>query len=204
MNFLVTSRGDSWTLLFVLVVQLQVILRGRASPIFSGNFLDTVLQIEESAFPQLIKSEYNAPYASVGTNSMIDLDCESDSSFLRITKRMVDSISFVPNVNLASNLEDSLVDEALFQGWKFEMKEGIETEAEAAVATTKSSRTSEKRNKPRNRKRRFNDQVQIFFIPPLDEGDSEKLFYSEEEISNFRHEAFLEECGLSAEDFTHE
>ena len=134
---------------------------------------------------------------------MIDLDCESDSSFLRITKRMVDSISFVPNVNLASNLEDSLVDEALFQGWKFEMKEGIETEAEAAVATTKSSRTSEKRNKPRNRKRRFNDQVQIFFIPPLDEGDSEKLFYSEEEISNFRHEAFLEECGLSAEDFTH-
>ena len=101
----------------------------------------------------------------------------------------MDSITFVHNINASSNLEDSQLDETLYQGM------------EAIMMTTNLSITRNTMIKSRTVKRRFNDEVQIFIIPPVSKSDNDKLFYTEEEISNFRHEAFLEECGLSAEDF---
>ncbi|CAJ1966138.1 unnamed protein product [Cylindrotheca closterium] len=43
----------------------------------------------------------------------------------------------------------------------------------------------------------FADMTDVRFIPPVYDDDHDSLYYKEDELANFRHEAFLEDCGLS-------
>mmetsp|Transcript_21683 Transcript_21683/g.61743 ORF Transcript_21683/g.61743 Transcript_21683/m.61743 type:complete len:139 (+) Transcript_21683:125-541(+) len=55
------------------------------------------------------------------------------------------------------------------------------------------------KEKQQKQRRRFSDEIEVFIIPEMDDESIDELFYTEDEISNFRHEAFLEQCGLSSE-----
>ncbi|KAL3926402.1 MAG: hypothetical protein SGBAC_013490 [Bacillariaceae sp.] len=56
-------------------------------------------------------------------------------------------------------------------------------------------------NKPSTKRSRgvsFSNMMDICFIPHLDDSvDYDSLYYKEDEIADFRHEAFLEDCGLA-------
>lgn len=118
-------------------------------------------------------------------NNMCDFDVDNSINFMRITKRRVDPITFSENYDVVSHLEDSLIDQTYYQGIMPDLPPA---------------------NRPgtamKKKKRRFSDDVEIFIIPDLDEKSVEDMFYSEEDVANFRHEAFLESCGLSSEDFS--
>ena len=43
----------------------------------------------------------------------------------------------------------------------------------------------------------FADLTDVRFIPPVFGVDHDSLYYKEDELADFRHEAFLEDCGLS-------
>jgi hypothetical protein len=43
----------------------------------------------------------------------------------------------------------------------------------------------------------FADMTDVCFIPPVFDVDHDSLYYKDDELAEFRHEAFLEECGLS-------
>ena len=99
---------------------------------------------------------------------------------MRITRKSVDPITFSETFSMASTLEDSLVDEATSQD---------------KTSISKQPQTTPKKE------RRFSDEVEVFIIPPIEKDQYDLLFYTDEEIANFRHEAFMDECGLSNEDF---
>jgi hypothetical protein len=81
-----------------------------------------------------------------------------------------------------------------------------------SLSSSLSSQKNEKKSKNKKpaskkiktlvqKRRRFSNDVEVFIIPRFEEEDYDKLFYAEDEIKNFRHEAFLEGAGLSSEDF---
>jgi hypothetical protein len=116
---------------------------------------------------------------------MSDFDLDNDKTqFLRITKKMVDPITFSENFDVVSHLEDSLIDQTYYQGMPADER-----------------KTPLKKVK---KKRRFSDEVTVHIIPDLDQSSLDDMFYREEEIADFRHEAFLESCGLSSDDFSHD
>lgn len=45
------------------------------------------------------------------------------------------------------------------------------------------------------------DMVEVVMVPKLDLDSFSTLFYDDEEIAQFRHEAFCEECGLDPTKF---
>ena len=47
----------------------------------------------------------------------------------------------------------------------------------------------------------FAEMANVCMIPELQERDFDSLYFKEEELADFRHEAFLEKCGLSPDDF---
>jgi hypothetical protein len=104
------------------------------------------------------------------------------TQFLKISKKMIDPITFSEKFDVVSHLEDSLVDQTYYQGMQADGPK----------------KTPAKKVK----KRRFSDDVQVFIIPDLDQASLDDMFYREEEIADFRHEAFLESCGLSKSDFS--
>lgn len=59
----------------------------------------------------------------------------------------------------------------------------------------------EDENEPSTKRSRsvsFSNMMDICFIPHLDDNvDYDSLYYKEDEIADFRHEAFLEDCGLA-------
>jgi hypothetical protein len=113
---------------------------------------------------------------------MSDFDLDNDTQFLRVTKKMVDPITFSENFDVVSHLEDSLIDQTYYQGMQ--------------AAGPKKPLVK------KVKKRRFSDEVQVFIIPDLDEESIDDMFYKEDEIADFRHEAFLESCGLTSDDFS--
>jgi hypothetical protein len=48
---------------------------------------------------------------------------------------------------------------------------------------------------------KFADTVEVYEISSLRDSAIDLCFYSQNEISNFRHEAFLEDCGLDASEY---
>jgi hypothetical protein len=94
---------------------------------------------------------------------------------------MIDPITFAENYEVTSHLEDTSIDQTYYQGMQ--------------------PQESQKKPKKKMKKRSFSDEVEIFIIPDLDENSIHELFYTEEEVADMRHEAFLESCGLSSEDF---
>ena len=91
----------------------------------------------------------------------------------------------------STSLEDSLSDERFYQ----------DMSPPQASSIRKTSKSSSSQKSDPKKTRRFSDQVEVFIIPDLDENSINDLFYSEEEMADMRHEAFLESCGLSIEDF---
>lgn len=47
----------------------------------------------------------------------------------------------------------------------------------------------------------FSNVVDEREIPTLAPSDANDFFYDDDEIANFRHEKFMEECGLDPKDF---
>jgi hypothetical protein len=102
--------------------------------------------------------------------------------FMKITRKMIDPITFAENYEVTSHLEDTSIDQTYYQG--------MELQESQKVRKVKVSK-----------ERRFSDKVEIFIIPDLDENSIEELFYTEDQVADMRHEAFLESCGLSPADF---
>jgi hypothetical protein len=117
---------------------------------------------------------------------MSDFDLDNMTQFLRITKKMVDPITFSEKFDVvcASDLEDSLIDQTYYQGMQAD--------------------GPKKAPGKKIKQRRFSEEVEVFIIPDLDAASMDDMFYREEEIADFRHEAFLESCGLSSDDFSNE
>jgi hypothetical protein len=112
---------------------------------------------------------------------MCDFNDDHSGKFMKITRKMIDPITFAENYEVTSHLEDTSIDQTYYQGMK--------------------PQELQKKPKKKMKKRRFSDEVEIFIIPDLDEKSIDDLFYTEDECADMRHEAFLESCGLSTEDF---
>jgi hypothetical protein len=115
---------------------------------------------------------------------MCDFDDDHSGKFMKVTRKMIDPITFAENYEVTSHLEDTSIDQTYYQGMK--------------------PQEPQKMPKKKMKKRRFSDEVEIFIIPNMDEMDEKSLddlFYTEEECADMRHDAFLESCGLSSEDF---
>jgi hypothetical protein len=114
--------------------------------------------------------------------TMCDFDDDHTGKFMKITRKMIDPITFAENYEVTSHLEDTSIDQTYYQG--------MQPQESQKVRKVKVSK-----------ERRFSDKVEIFIIPDLDENSIEELFYTEDQVADMRHEAFLESCGLSPADF---
>jgi hypothetical protein len=136
-------------------------------------------------------------------------------SLMRVTRKTIDPITFSSHLNMSSKLEDdSLMDESWYQGMAdmdFLGSSDSSSLSLSSCSVSLSSQKHEKKSKTQKsskkkkilvqKRRRFSNDVEVFIIPRFEEEDYDKLFYAEDEIKNFRHEAFLEGAGLSSEDF---
>jgi hypothetical protein len=119
-------------------------------------------------------------------NAMDDFCWDKGMNSTRITRKMVDSITFSSSVNMSSTLEDSQVDETNGQGVQVTINIGNGTKQQAKNIV---------------KKRRFSGDVEIVVIPRIKPEEYDDLYYTEDEIAEFRHDAFMESCGLSNDDF---
>eukprot|EP00934_Nitzschia_sp_Nitz4_P007508 Nitzschia sp. Nitz4//scaffold7_size249615//93580//93930//NITZ4_001164-RA/size249615-processed-gene-0.289-mRNA-1//1//CDS//3329558403//7498//frame0 len=112
---------------------------------------------------------------------------------------MVDPITFSENFDVSCHLDDYVLDNDSFHR-SSPKKEAMPPSSPRLQTALKS--TKKKKSSMPKKSRSFSDSVEIFLIPD-DRSDVnlDDLFYSDEEISDMRHEAFLESCGLSMEDF---
>lgn len=117
---------------------------------------------------------------------MDDFCWDKGMNSTRITRKMVDSITFSSSVNMSSTLEDSQVDETNGQGVQVTINIGNGTKQQAKNIV---------------KKRRFSGDVEIVVIPRIKPEEYDDLYYTEDEIAEFRHDAFMESCGLSNDDF---
>lgn len=104
----------------------------------------------------------------------------------RITRKMVDSITFSSSVNMSSTLEDSHVDETNGQG------------VQMTINIINRKKELEKKIV---KKRRFSGDVDVVLIPRIKPEEYDDLFYTSDEIAEFRHDAFMEQCGLVKDDY---
>jgi hypothetical protein len=72
-------------------------------------------------------------------------------------------------------------------------------------SSLKSSKNRRKKSAEELQKqnRRFSEQVEVFEIPPRTSFQDylDDMFYTDEDIAEFRNDAFMESCGLSSCDF---
>eukprot|EP00525_Craspedostauros_australis_P004149 CAMPEP_0198131792 /NCGR_PEP_ID=MMETSP1442-20131203/56934_1 /TAXON_ID= /ORGANISM="Craspedostauros australis, Strain CCMP3328" /LENGTH=153 /DNA_ID=CAMNT_0043792665 /DNA_START=158 /DNA_END=619 /DNA_ORIENTATION=+ len=130
----------------------------------------------------------------------------------RRTRIRIDHVTFDQHVDVMCHLEDTLIDQTYYHNYKPERmpvsilsKPTMPSSSSSSTVSTASTTSEDNPSAPQvhqKKQRRFSDEIEVFVIPEMDVESIDDLFYSEDEISNFRHEAFLEKCGLSLEEFS--
>lgn len=87
---------------------------------------------------------------------------------------------------MSSTLEDSHVDDTNGQG---------------VPVTTNIINREKQLAKKIVKKRRFSGEVDVVLIPRIKPEEYDDLFYTADELAEFRHDAFMESCGLTKDDY---